>query len=58
MIVVYKTSWNQWSRTSFHAIEYIYKLIYIYLLYNTIITDIEHSPNYIEFGLPQTHKVR
>ena len=39
---------------------YIYELIYIYLLllYNNFITDIEHSPNYIAFGLPQTHEVR
>ena len=33
--------------------------IYIYLLtlYNSFILDIEHSPNYITLGLPQTHKV-
>ena len=50
-----------WKQTSFHAIIYIYiyKIIYIYLLlYNSSITDIELSPNYIAFGLPQTHKVR
>ena len=40
--------------------KYILVFIYIYLLslYNSSITDIEHSPNYIAFGLPQTHKVR
>ena len=32
--------------------------IYLSLLYNSSITDIEHSPNYIAFGSPQTHKVR
>ena len=33
--------------------------MYIYLLlYNSSITDIEHSPNYTAFGLPQTHQVR
>ena len=39
-------------------IEYI-KLIYIYLLllHNSSISDIEHSPNYIALGLPQTYKV-
>ena len=35
------------------------KTISIYLLlYNSSITDIEHSPNYTAFGLPQTHQVR
>ena len=39
---------------------YIKTLIYIYLpfLYNSSITDIEVSPNYIVFGLPQIHKVK
>ena len=27
-------------------------------LYNSSITDIEHSPNYVAFGLPLTQKVR
>ena len=58
MIVVCKTSWNQRSQINFHGIEYI-NLIFIYLssLYNSSISDIEHSPNYIALGLPQTHKV-
>ena len=28
------------------------------LLYNSSITEIEHSTNYIAFGVPQTHKVK
>ena len=34
--------------------------IYIYFLYiyDSSITDIEHSPNYTVFGLPQTHRLR
>ena len=47
------------------AIKYILNIIYIYLLlllllllYNSSITDIEHSPNHIAFGSPQTHKVK
>ena len=60
MIVIYKMAWNLWSQTSFHAIKYIQKLVYIYLLsfYISSLTDIEHSPDYIAFGLPQTHEVR
>ena len=27
------------------------------LLYNSSIVDIEHSPNHIALGSPQTHKV-
>ena len=41
--------------------KYILVFIYIYLLllfYNSSITDIELSPNYTAFGLPQTHQVR
>ena len=40
------------------GIKYM-NLIYIYLLllYNSSILDIEHSPNYIALGLPQTHKM-
>ena len=34
-----------------------YVLVFIYI-FNCSITDIEHSPNYITFGLPQTHEVR
>ena len=34
----------------------IYILIYFFS-YNTSITDIEHSPNYSAFSLPQTHQV-
>ena len=42
-----------------HPCYYIFiKLIYIYLSYNSAITDIEHSPNYTAFGLPQTHQLR
>ena len=37
----------------------IYKDTYIYLLlYNSSITDIEHSSNCIVFGFPLTHKVK
>ena len=47
-------------QTNFHGTKYI-NLIYIYLLllllYNSSISDIEHSENYIILGLPQTHKV-
>ena len=41
-----------------HGIKYI-NLLYIYLLllYNSSILDIEHSPYYIALSLPQTHKV-
>ena len=31
--------------------------IYLLLLYNSSILDIEHSPYYIALGSPQTHKV-
>ena len=31
--------------------------IYLLLLYDSSIRDIEHSPYYIAFGLQQTHKV-
>ena len=34
----------------------IYSIIII--LYNSSITDIEHSPNYTAFGLQLTHEVR
>ena len=49
-----------WSQKIFHAIKYIYKLIYIYLLslYNNSIRDIEHSLDYTAFGLPKPHEVR
>ena len=30
---------------------------YFLLLYNSSISDIEHSPNYIALSSPQTHKV-
>ena len=42
----------------FHGIKYI-NLLYIYLLllYNGSILDIEHSPYYIALGSPQTHKM-
>ena len=45
---------------NFHAFKYVDKLIYIYLLllYDSSITDIHHSPNYMAFSLPQTHEVR
>ena len=58
MIVVCKTSWNQRSQEYFHGIEYL-NLIYIYLLslYDSSISDIEHFPNYITLGSPQTYKV-
>ena len=32
--------------------------IFTYYYYIITITDIEHSSNYIAFGLPQIHKVR
>ena len=32
--------------------------LFIIILYNSSITDIEHSPNYTAFGLTQTHQVR
>ena len=32
--------------------------LFIIILYNSSITDIEHSPNYTTFGLPQTHQER
>ena len=56
MIVVCKTSWNQRLQTNFHGIKYI-NLIYIYLslLHNSSISDIEHSSNYIALGSPQTY---
>ena len=56
----YKTALNLWSQTSFHAIKYIYKPIYMCLLlsYNNSITYTEHSPNYTVFGLPQTYEMK
>ena len=36
--------------------EYI-NLIYIHLLYNSSILDIEQSPYYIAIGSPETNKV-
>ena len=42
----------------FHGIRFINQLyIYLLLLYNSSILDIEHSPYYIALGSPQTHKV-
>ena len=38
--------------------KYIYIYIYIIILYNSSITDIEHSPNYTTFDLSQIHQVR
>ena len=32
--------------------------IYLFILYNSFITDIENSPNYRAFVLRQTHQVR
>ena len=32
----------------------IYK--FIYLFYDSSVTDIEHAPNYCAFGLPQIHQ--
>ena len=62
-IVVSKTSWNRRSQTNFRGIKYI-NLIHIYLLllllsllYNSSTSDIEHSPNYITLGLPQSELV-
>ena len=57
MIVVCETSWNLRLQTNFHGIKYI-NLIFIYLLlsYNNSISDIEHTPNYIALGSPQTTK--
>ena len=51
------------SQSKFHGIKnihiyiYIYIYIHLFLLYNSSIQDIEHSPYYIAFGSPQTHKV-
>ena len=58
MVVACKTSWNQRSQTNFHSIKYI-NLIYMYLLllYNSSISDIEGYPSYIALGLPQTPQV-
>ena len=48
-----------WMQISIRTFKYRYKLIHIhFLLYNSSIADIEHSPNYTAFGLPQTHQVR
>ena len=53
-----KTASNRGSQISIHAIKYLWKLIYIYLLsYNGSITDIEHYAIYTAFGLPQTYQV-
>ena len=50
------------SQIRIHDIEYIQKLIYIFLLlsllYNSSIRDTDHSPNYMAFGQPQTLQVR
>ena len=36
----------------------IYQIyMYLLLLHNSFILDIEHSPYYIALGSPQTHKV-
>ena len=43
-------------QTNFHDIKFV-NLIYIYILCNRSISDIEHSPNYIAFGSAQTQKV-
>ena len=32
--------------------------LFIIILNNDSVTDIEHSPNYTAFGLPQTYQVR
>ena len=36
---------------------YIYVCIYLLLLYNCSILDIEHSPYYIALGSTQAHEV-
>ena len=49
---------TQGSQNKFHDIKYI-NLLYIYLLllYNSSVQDIEHSPYYIILGSLQTHKM-
>ena len=37
--------------------EFKYINIYLLLLYNSSILDIEHLPYYIALGLPQIHKL-
>ena len=49
-----KTAWNWWSHISIHANKY---LLSSSLLYNSSITDIEHSPSYNAFSLLQTHLI-
>ena len=58
IVVLEKTPRNTGVAVYIPWIKYI-SLIYIYLLllYNSSILDIEHSPYYIALGLPQIHKV-
>ena len=37
--------------------HHVVNKIYLLLLYNSSILDIEHSPYYIALGSPQTYKV-
>ena len=51
---------TQGSQSKFHELKiYMLKNIYIYLflLYNRSILDIEHSSYYIALGSTQTHEV-
>ena len=58
IVVLLKIHETQRLQTNFHGIRYI-NLIYIYLLllYNSSILDIEHSPYHIALGSTVTHKV-
>ena len=58
IVVLQKTTWNPGVAVKIPLMKYIY-LIYIYLLllYNSSILDIEHSPYYVALGSTQTHKV-
>ena len=58
IVVLPKNPWNPGIAVYIPWIEYIYVIyIYLSLLYNSSILDIEHSPYYIALGSTHTHKV-
>ena len=52
-----ETSWNPGLQNIFHGLNIYLIYIYLSLLYNSSILDIEHSPYYIALGSAHTHKM-
>ena len=52
-----KTPWNPGLQSIFPELNIYLIYIYLLLLYNSSILDIEYSPYYIALGSTHTHKV-